>query len=189
MAEARVRGSYVKLAVACVKTLPPELRDAVFEELGAARAEIRAAGLLEWIPLSTYTDVIGASYRALGGVGCRNFWCAVMESSFERALMKPLVAAALRLYGRNPGSLLRMTPRALALVWLDLADDVRWNDGERRIEFENLTPALRRSDGVVDAFAGSAMATISYLKLPGSVTAHDRELHRGRLELDVRWQH
>ena len=143
--------------------------------------------MLEWIPLSTYTDVISATYRALGSVGCRDFWRGVMESSFERALMKPLVEAALRLYGRNPGSLLRMTPRALALVWLNLAD-VRWNRETRQVEYENLAPQLRRSEGVVDAFAGSALSTISYLSLPGSVVAHDEELHRGRLQLDVRWQ-
>lgn len=187
MGKARVRGTYVKMAVSCAKQLPPGLRDAVFEELGDTRAEIRAAGLLEWVPIKVHIDAMDATYRALGSVGSRDFWRGVQQSSFERPLMKPLIEAALRLYGRNPGSLLRIAPRAISTVFQDIAD-IRQNQEARRLEFENLAQELRESQGMVDAFTGSMTATITYLSIPGNVTPMVDELRRGRLYLEMRWQ-
>ncbi len=186
MAESRVRANYVKYAVVRIKQLPVEERDAVFKVLGSTRDEIRAAGLLAWIPMRIYAEVVDSTRTALGSRRAREFWCDTMLSSFERQLLKPLVEGALRLYGRSPASLLRRTPQAWSLVSRH-GGRIRL-EGDHQVRFDGLPPELRKGGGIVDSMAGNCEAILKYLSRPGSVSAHEEALRQGRIWFDVDWQ-
>ncbi len=183
MGESRVRANYVKYAIVRVKALPAPQRDAVFDVLGATRSEIRAAGLLAWMPMRVYADLIDATRTALGSRGSRQFWRDMMTSSFERQLLKPLLDGALRLYGRTPASLLRRAPQAWSLVSRD--GGKIHVEGDHQLHFEELPFILRRSPAIVDAMAGMYEATFAYLDRPCNVTAHAEELVHGRMWLEA----
>jgi hypothetical protein len=112
-----VRASYAKTVIGGIKRRPDRERDALLNALGEPlRAEIRSYGMLEWMPVQRFAELVGAIATALGPAAAKSFWRANLLLSLERRLLSPLRLGAIALYGNSPRSLLKMTPQAWELV-------------------------------------------------------------------------
>jgi hypothetical protein len=183
IAEAAFRANWTKLALKYVKRLPPAERDAVLEVVGASRlGRVRSAGVFEWLPASIQMSLVGAIERVLDK-RAPGFWRDLMLQSFERSLLRPLIDGGLRVFGKSPLSLLRLTPQAYSLIARNCGTPTV-TGGERgqpvRLRFEGLPPELRTT-GWVGLCSGQCEAVLVYLGLQGSVTAQAGQLGDGCL--------
>lgn len=188
---AHMRATWPKIVLSQAKKLPgPELTR-LREEVGPALwTEIRTASIVEWLPAESFMGLAEATERALGALASRALWRETLVVGFERALLKPLVTGAFALYGRSPGSLVRMAPSAWKLVSRDAADvSVERAPSESRIAvvLERMTPEFRRNAAVVEAFHACCEGVFSFLKTEGRVRSDTTRLGEGRAVLTLSW--
>jgi hypothetical protein len=189
-ANAMIRASYTKLALRHFKTAEakeyPELLSAIGPDV---MAEIRNAGSLEWLPARVHAKVADSTVSHFGARASRALWRDVMMGAFERGMLRPLVGGALRLYGRNPASIMKMTPQGWSLVWRECGR--AWMDSvsprHARMRFEGLPRVIVDSPGIVDSFVANCEAAVAYLKCHGQINAHRDQLAAGRFDIDVTW--
>src|SRR4051812_20404510 len=119
MAQSRApqfRANWTKLTLKFLRARPAPERDPILTRIGVdVLGQVRAAGVFEWLPAPLHLAVANSIHDTLGADGGRRFWRDLMEVSFERSLLKPLVDGGLRLFGRSPLGILRMTPQAYSL--------------------------------------------------------------------------
>jgi hypothetical protein len=187
---AMIRASYTKLALRHFKRTRPEEFPTLAERIGSeTMAEIRGASSLTWLPARLHGRVADSAASYFGAREARGMWRDVMLDAFERGMLRPLVGGALRLYGRNPSSIMRMTPQGWSLVWRECGR--AWMDTvslrHARMRFENLPPDITESPGIIDSFIANCEAAVAYLKCRGQITARREDLASGRLDIDVVW--
>jgi hypothetical protein len=185
-----VRATWAKVAVGRMKHLPPAQSQRVLDELGPLREVIREAGLLEWLPLEQFVEVADAVERGLGTDGSREFWRDVLEDSFDRRLLKPLVSATVALHGREPRSILRLVRQGYQLIFKN-AGTAKLHDTDRparvRLQFEGVPRQFCTSDGAMTCFEGNCHAALSYCGCRGSVSREIDDVARGRFHITVEW--
>jgi hypothetical protein len=112
-----IRVNWSKLALKWLRQLPDGEREAVRARIGAETlSRIGSAGVFEWLPANVHMAIVDAVRATLGDRGSRRYWRELMVASFDRSLLKPLVDGGLRLFGRSPSAILRLTPQAYQLV-------------------------------------------------------------------------
>jgi hypothetical protein len=177
------RANWTKLTLKFLRQRSAPDRDPILTRVGGdVVARVRAAGVFEWLPASLHLSIADAVHAALGDEGSRRFWRDLMMLSFDRSLLKPLVDGGIRLFGRSPLGILRMTPQAYQLVSRDCGV-VRVEPGPVaggvRLSFEGL-PAALRVPAWVEICAGNCEAALAALDLRGTVTTDSRALGEGR---------
>jgi hypothetical protein len=175
------RANWTKLALKVLRTRPE--RDAVLARIGGdVLGQVRQAGVFEWLPAPLHLAIANAIHAVLGEDGGRHFWRDLMQVSFERSLLKPLVDGGTRLFGRSPHGILRMTPQAYQLVTRGCGV-VRVSSAESPgsvlLTFSELPPMLRVPIWV-EICMGNCEAALLALGLRGTVTADSRELAQGQ---------
>src|SRR4051812_18532192 len=114
--EPQFRANWTKLILKWVRGLPAPQGDIIVAAIGPATIEeVRVAGVFDWLPATAHLRVTDA-IREILGEGARGFWRNLMHASLSRSLLQPLLEGGLRLFGRSPHSILRMTPQAVALI-------------------------------------------------------------------------
>ncbi len=186
-----IRASYTKLALRHFKQHTPEEYEKIRASVGGATlAAIRDAGALAFLPAETHAKVAAATVSTFGAREARLAWRDVMLGAFNRAMLRPLVGSALRLYGRSPSSIMRMTPQGWSLVFRDCGKS--WMDavGTHRavMRFEGLPRVIAESEGMIESFVANCDAALSYVGYFGKAAAARDELAVGRLSIDVTWQ-
>jgi hypothetical protein len=188
--EAAFRANWTKLALKYVRRLPQAENEEVLAIFGAATlARVHAAGVFDWLPVAMHMSLVGAIERVLGK-RAPGFWRHLMLVSFERSLLRPLVDGGLRVFGRTPLSLLRLTPQTYKLIARNCGTPtVTGGDGDEpvRLLFERL-PSPLRTTGWVGLCCGQCEAVLAYLRISGSVTAQAEQLGDGRLLVLTAWQ-
>jgi hypothetical protein len=181
--EPEFRANWTKLVLKWVRQRPD--RDVVLGVIGSdAIARVHGAGVFEWLPATVHMHVTEAIRAAIGG-DARRFWRDLMHASLSRSLLKPLLDGGLRLFGRSPHSILRMTPQAVSLIARGCGSIVVSRGeaaGSTRLTFENLPPLLARTSWV-EVCAGNCEGVLDYLSLDGKVTTRVGELAHGRFEV------
>lgn len=188
---ALIRANWSKLTLGRVKRLPEPAREKVYEGLGAVRADVREAGMLEWRPAVEFAGICDVIRGVLGQEGTRELFRDVMQAAYERRFLHPIVAGALALYGRNPGSLYRMTAQAYALTFRNCGKVFTQRDtgpNTALLLFEALPAEFRRSPGMQDCYVGNAQSGLSYLGFRGSVDEDRSDLDLGRYTLRIEWE-
>jgi hypothetical protein len=185
---AQFRANWTKLALRQVGRLEEPHRSTTLSLVGnASLSTVRQAGVLTWLPAEHHHAVATALDQALGAEGARHFWRDLMVLSFERSLLRPLVDGGLRVFGRTPRSVLRLSPQAYSLIArqcgvLSISDGRA--PGSVRVAFDAL-PALLRSRAFLELCHGNCLAVLRYLKLPGTVEPDRSGLTGGSFHLDV----
>jgi hypothetical protein len=186
-----IRASYGKLALRHLRDGPEEERRAVWEAAGREElSAIRGAGVFTFLPAWFHVRLADATIDALGPTRSRAFWRDVMLSAFDRRLLSPLVRGALRIYGRSPASIMRMTPQAWSLVWRDCGRV--WMDHGKAskratMRFDGMPTELSQSAGVLQSFMANCDAAIAYLGCKGTVIPDFTKARSGVLSIDVEW--
>lgn len=190
MQKALIRASYFKTLIGDAKRLPEPDRGAILGAVGEPlRAEIRQAPLVGWFPAEEFarlTDIIG---ERLGPRGAIAFWRRSMLASLGRSFLMPLKVGALGIYGKSPGSLIKMTPRAWSLLAKDCGD-CKVEDASATsviVRFTDLHAAIR-ARGMTYVWAGGCDACVEEVGFQGSSSIHDERLGLGRVEIVTSWQ-
>ena len=168
--------------------MPSAARELLLDALEPLREEIRATGPLEWVGLSLYLRAAETIYETLGHEATIEFWSEQISKAFDASLMRPLATGGLFLYGRNPGSMYRLLPKAYSLVFRNAGDIDVHLDGDHGAEmvFTNLPPAMRRP-AVLAHFRGNCHGVLRYLGFEGEVEMDETRLAEGTLRFAVRW--
>jgi hypothetical protein len=182
MAEAQFRANWTKLTLKWLRQLPAPHGDQIREVIGHPTLEqVGRAGVFEWLPATIHMRVAGA-VRSVLGPTARSFWRDLMRASLQRSLLKALAEGGLRLFGRTPHAVLRMTPQAYSLIArgcgvIDVTAGP--TPGSAILTFDAL-PAELRVPAWVDVCAGNCEAVLDLLELPGTVSEDARGLGAGR---------
>ncbi len=188
---AAIRASYTKLGLRHFKRSHAERWEEVLEGMGApGLADVRAAGALDWLPAELHGLISDAMIDVAGRSDARALWADVLIDAFGSPVLSPIVNGALRIYGKKPPSLMRMTPHAWPLFFRECGRSWMEPAGADRatMEFERLPRAIVTSTGILDSFLGNCDAAMRYTSFVGSVTASYQQLADARFTIDVRWQ-
>jgi hypothetical protein len=177
-----IRANWTKLALKFLRQQPALGEPILARVNGDTLQQVRAAGVFDWLPAELHLSLAEGARVALGAEGARRFWRDLMRLSFERSLLKPLFDGGIRLFGRSPHGILRMTPQAYQLV-TRACGRVRvepgGGPGAVLLTFEDL-PALLRTHTWVEICTGNCDATLDALQVTGSVTSDFHALAQGR---------
>lgn len=185
----RIRASYFKALIAGVKKLPEPERARILGTIGdALRLEIREAALIDWMAASTFVGMTDAIAMTLGMEGALTFWKASMHASLRRSFLVPLKSGAINLYGKNPGSLVRMTRPAWSLLSKDCGGCEVIERGPRSalVRFTEL-PLVMRRRSLLYMWAGGCQACIEEVGFYGRVFSDDSKFSLGVAEIVVEW--
>jgi hypothetical protein len=186
----QIRASFAKLTIGGVKRLPAHQAKAILELVGEPlRADIREAGMLEWLPAKSFFTIMNSLERVLEPSRAREFWRNVMQRSLEGRLLAPLRIGAIALYGRHPSSLIKRTPLAWSLVAKNcgVCEVSEPTKSSIVLAFDQLPQVARDSLGFVHFVAGGCDAAIAEVGVTGYVVTHAEQFARGTVKADVHW--
>jgi len=188
---AQIRASYTKVGLKNFKRAYADQLEQLIEIAGRdALSDLRAASALEWLPAELHGAVADAMIEVVGRSAARALWADIMVEAFASPVLSPIVSGALRIYGKKPTSLMRMTPHAWPLFfrqcgrsWMEPSEGAR-----ATMMFEKLPRALLASTGILDSFQANCDAALRYTGFAGSVTASYEQLGDARFSIDVQWE-
>jgi hypothetical protein len=187
---AEIRASYTKIGLRQFKRAHADRWERLVELAGAGALEdVRGASTLEWLPAELHGTVADAMIEAAGRNEARALWAAVIFDAFGNPVLSPIVSGALRLYGRLPPSIMRMTPHAWPLFFRDCGRS--WmepaTESQAVMSFAELPRAIVTSTGILDSFLGNCDAALSFTHFTGSVVPCYDKLTDGCFSIDVQW--
>lgn len=187
-----IRAGYTKLALKLLRQERSDTeRSLVLRAIGDEKlAKIRSTGALGFLPARYHAAVADATMSSLGQRAAREFWRDVMLSSFDRALLKPIVRGAFSIYGRRPSSIMRMTPQAWSLVWRNCGRSWMDRDDAKNqavMHFDDLPPVMCWSTGIIESFVSNCDAALEYCKKDGKVSPDYSLLKKGGFRIEVTW--
>lgn len=188
---AAIRASYTKVGLRQVKRDHASKWSAVRAAIGDdVLHEIREASTLTMLPAEIHVRVCAAIVAHCGREQARAMWADVMLEAFESRVLGAFVSGALRLYGRKPCSLMRMTPHAWPLVFRDCGRSwMEPSEGNRAaMLFEGLPPVIVQSTGILDSFLANCDAAMAYVECEGTIKPGLADLRAGTFDIRIEWQ-
>ena len=186
-----LRANWSKFTIRCVKRTAEPLRSQLLAVIpDALRAEIRAAGPLNWLPARVFAELCEAIRVGAGAVGARAFWRQSLRDAIRQPFIKPLASGALFLWGRTPAALVRRTPQAWQLVSRHCGELVALESGEEAaITLRALQlPAVCRKQGLLLMWEGGLLAQLDAVSAEGSVAVRAEQFTtHGSADFLVRW--
>ena len=188
---AEIRASYTKLGLKHFKRSHPEHWERLVQVADPSVLEdLRKASTLAWLPAELHGIVADAIIEAAGRSEARALWSDVILGAFDHRMLAPIVSAAMRLYGKTPPSIMRMTPHAWPLVFRECGHS--WmepiSDSHAAMAFAELPRAIMQSTGILDSFIGNCDAALRYTGYIGSATPSYAKLADASFSIDVHWQ-
>ncbi len=170
-----MRANWGKFTVRCAKRSAEPLRGALLAAIPEdLRAEIRAAGSLDWLPARVFVELSEALRRGVGAAAARAFWRQSLRDAIRQPLMKPLARGAMFLWGRTPTALVRRTPQAWQLVARDCGELKAVElaaPNAITLRIEGLPQACRKQ-GMLLMWEGGLMAQLDTVDAVGTVSVH-----------------
>jgi len=173
-----------------MESLPATDRDAI---RGAVQPEVWASiegtNPFGWIPASTNLVCTRAVAARLGPRRTQQFFAGLMLSSFETALMKGLVAAVVRVAGRDFAQYLGWVSKGFGLMYKDCGD---WAVTERAqgsatLEVRRLPPDFALDRVWLESSASALGALFTLVRIEGAVVLREVDAREGRAAFKVRW--
>lgn len=188
-ADPKVRASWCKLVVGTVKRRPEPLRSELLDALSDVRDAIRPLGITAWAPVDVLLSLDETLTAIVGEDGSRDLWRDNLLEAVDSVLLAPIAATSLRLYGRSPASLLRMSPRIHDLIAKDCGTlaVTRLDEGAVDVELAQLPVPLQERPGLRRAYVATCDACLDYLDVVGEVREDDSALDEGVSRILVRW--
>jgi hypothetical protein len=187
-----MRANWAKFTIRCAKRASEPLRGALLAAIpDTLRAEIRAAGPLEWLPARAFVELCEAIRVGGGKDGARAFWRQSLRDAMRQPFIQPLARGALFLWGKTPTALIRRTPQAWQLVSRgcgELKAIESGTDDAITLRVNQLPPVCRRQ-GLLLMWEGGLMAVHDAVEVEGSVVTHTEQFaSAGNLEFTLRWK-
>jgi hypothetical protein len=182
---ALIRASYTKVGLKSFKRAHADRLESLIEIAGReALTDLRAASALDWLPAELHGAVADAMIEVAGRSDARALWAGVLIEAFASPVLLPIVSGALRIYGKKPPSLMRMTPHAWPLFFRDCGRS--WMEPSAESQATMMFEELPRA--ILDSFQANCDAAMRYTGFTGSVTARYEQLGEARFSIDVQWR-
>jgi hypothetical protein len=188
---AEIRASYTKSGLHQLRREHAQTWEPLVAAVGdGPLQEVRSASNLAWLPAELHGLISDAMIDVAGRDRARALWASVILEAFSSRMLGPIVSGALRLYGKTPSSVMRMTPHAWPLIfrecgrsWMEpIADD------RATMLFTDLPRAIIASTGILDSFLGNCDAALQYTGYKGEVNASYEGLALCTFSIAVQWQ-
>jgi hypothetical protein len=187
-----MRANWAKFTVRSAKRASEPLRSALLSAIpDALRAEIRAAGSLDWLPARVFVELCEALRVGVGPLQARAFWRQSLRDAIRHPFMQPLARGAMFLWGKTPSALVKRTPQAwqlvsrqcgeLKAVESDAADTIT-------LRVEQVPPVCRKQ-GLLLMWEGGLLAQLDAVDAEGSIVVHGEQFgNTGNAQLSVSWK-
>jgi hypothetical protein len=105
-------------------------------------------------------------------------------------LFRSLVDGGVQLFGLNPGALLRVIPRGLAIVFRDCGEwtAVRTSQTSLELRAVSLPSELAGHARWIESIGAGAIAMLALCRTSGAVRLAEHDGAAGRAAIEVRWQ-
>ena len=162
----------------------------------SVRARIPAASLaaiehcpaLDWISIEHEHWITTATFEHFGADATGFFRDVVVRRLAETPLLRPLMQQARRLFGIDPGTYLRISPRAFGLMFRGFGELAMVERGPHHavLELSSCHPLVFEYPGYVPSWTGAMAATLDFAMARGTATCElDRAGSSARYT--VRW--
>lgn len=181
----------MKLFVDRVRALDADRRDAILARMAPADLNaIEEAQPLDWFPVELNVRATEVVWKTLGPGAREAFFLRLGMEDFESPLLKGVVATAQRLFGVEPGSLLKFAPKGWTQVFRDDAKvtAASLGKGVASLTYAGLPRPLAESRIWIDSVAASMGAMLAVTKKRGTVTAEQIDVASGSMTLVFRWE-
>ncbi len=150
-------------------------------------AAIESATRLDWMPFAVDLEVVEAVHAEGGDGGVRQWSRQALLRTARAPLLKPLVDGAVRLFGLEPGGVLRFAPKVWVTIFRHCGDmEVAGGAGEARVSLVRLPPPVRHQP-FLTSIAGAVEAVCDICRVRGSVAFEPRAPSSDRADFAVRW--
>jgi hypothetical protein len=181
-----IRASQAKTNVANLMGLGEAGRRVLAKVQLSTLDEIDRASRLDWVPIELDIELNECVDRVLGRHALERWSHDTLSSSMAGPLLGPLVNGAIRLFGLDPRSILKLAPRAYTNLFRDCGTLTWFNDHPTKAELR-LTDAplvLVASDAYLAGIAASFEAVFTITQTKGTVSARRRGPHEVSFEIE-----
>lgn len=148
---------------------------------------IESATRLDWMPFAVDLEVVEAVHAEGGEAGTREWSRRALLRTARAPLLKPLVDGAVRLFGLEPGGVLRFAPRVWGTIFRHCGEmEVTAGEREARVSLLRLPPPVRHHPFLV-SIAGAVEAVCEICRVTGQVDFEPREPGSDRADFSLRW--
>lgn len=131
------RAGFARLAMRRAASLDPRLEAHLRSTLGPALCRaFDEAPVLGWVPYLVDVRMAEGVLSQRGAAGLRAFVLGNTAEATSTPAMRPLIDGALRLFGVDPGSLLRVMPELWGLGYRSVLELETVRDGPRAVRLE-----------------------------------------------------
>jgi len=187
----QVRSRHMKLFLQCVEAQEPATRDVLLAALPRDDlALVREASTIAWLPAAVNGRATEVVWSALGPKNRELFFLRLGIALLDSSLLNTLVASAVRLFGVEPGRILRWTPKAWTQVYRDSTRITVFDIEPQslRIRYESLPRVLVRSTGWMESVALSTSALFNVTGRTGAGTVESSDVGERSMVHCFRWQ-
>lgn len=191
MPDPSVRARHMKLFVNRISELEAGVREVIFDRIGAADLRaIEEAGPLAWLPVGINVRATEVVWGALAPSAREPFFLRLGMEDFDSPLLKAIVGTAQRLFGVDPGALLKFAARGWSQVFRDdvVLTAATLGKGIATLSYTGLPKELVESRIWISSVAASMSAIFAVTNVRGTVTARDVNVASGTMTLEYRWE-
>jgi len=151
---------------------------------------VEDAASIAFLPVACDVEVTECLFAEAGDARAREVMRDNLASTFEAPILASLVAAAMRLLGRDPARLFRWSPKVWSQLYRD-AGELRWigmGPGAGRLDYQGLPPAIIASRSYLIGIEAALGATFELMGVDGEVRLGEIDAARGRVAFDLSWK-
>jgi hypothetical protein len=184
-----VQASYMKNVLDALERLGPDGQSVRSADPELVQ-EIERSPRMWWMPIAWNVRLVEAAHRALGAPRALELLTTCVYGQLDAPLFHNFARGAVRLFGLDPGSLVRWLPRAFSIVFRGCGvwRAARSGPGEAVLEASDLPPELAAHALWIESMGAGGRALLQLCGVRGEVrlVAHDGAAGSARFEL--RWE-
>jgi hypothetical protein len=183
---ATIRGSQVKTNVANLVNLGEAGRRVLAAVRLSTLDAIDHASRVDWLPIELDIELNECVDRVLGRKALERWSRDTIRASMSGPLLGPLVNGAIRLFGLDPYSILKLAPRAYGSLFRDCGTLTWLNENASKAELRltNAPLVIPSSDAYLAGISASLGAVFTITHTHGSVTARKQGPSEVVFEID-----
>jgi hypothetical protein len=189
MRDPRVQAGYMRDIVASLAKLEgvgAALRGADPELFEAIEAAPRSA----WLPVALNVRWVEGVERQLGWPAGLEFLAARVGDQLENPLFRSFVQGGIRLFGLDPGALVRLIPRGLSIVFRDCGVwcAVRTSPTSIELRASELPKELAAHARWIESIGAGALAMFTLCGVSGRARLAEHRAATGEAVLEASWR-
>ncbi len=167
---ASVQSTYMKNVAAFLRDAG-SIGEAVLRRDPELFQEVEAAGRMRWLPIDLNVRMVRAVYAEMGDDRAHEFLVDMVVSQFETPLWKNFIEGAVRIFGLDPGSLVKWVPRAYGIAFKNCGDwrAQREDEGEAWLECDGMPDVIAGNEQWLDSLRAGLVALFRLCQTDGDV--------------------